>query len=105
MNYSVCKRPIRRHWKCLQFIAAVMLLSASMAQAKVGDSLAQLCKRFGAYTIVSEGIYEFNIGTSQMIVPCVVNNTSMEELYVFYRPLNSGEPPKEIVRSVLDSTS
>jgi hypothetical protein len=77
-----------------------------MAQAKVGDSLAQLCQRFGAYTIVSEGIYEFNVSSSQTIVSFVMNNTSVDELYIFYRPLNSdGEPPKEIVRFVLDSTS
>jgi hypothetical protein len=103
------KPPIRTRNTIIILLLLLVLSLATKAQAKIGETVPELIKRFGSNYTESNGIYEFILkdvrDVRRLIV--VVNGRSVTELYVFYAaPLNkNGEPPSDIVRGVLDKES
>lgn len=75
------------------------------AQAKLGETVPQLIKRFGnSYTAESDAIgktYKFRSERLSVDV-LVANGVSVSETYLLNHPLTrSGEPPNDIVQAVL----
>ncbi|PYK36545.1 MAG: hypothetical protein DME60_14605, partial [Verrucomicrobia bacterium] len=88
-------------------IAFVCLCFAASADAKLGETLPQVIKRFGrSYTIESDAAgkrYRFDSEKFRVDV-IVYNNVSVSETYFSDHPLAaSGEPPNDIVRGVLST--
>jgi S1-C subfamily serine protease len=90
----------------LKALASFLCLSLSIpAQAKLGETVPQLIKRFGkSYTIKSDTDGKnYSFRSEKLSVDVLVTNgVSVLETYFSDRPLNArGEPPNEIVRAVL----
>ncbi len=76
-------------------------------QAKLGEAVPQLIKRFGSgYTVQSDEIgktYRFRSEKLSVDV-LVANGSSVAETYFSDHPLTAGgEPPNDIVRAVLNA--
>src|SRR2546430_7816232 len=79
------------------------------AQAKLGETVPQLIKRFGtSYTIESDALgktYRFRSEKLSVDV-LLANGLSVAETYFSDHPLTaSGEPPNDIVRAVLKTNA
>jgi len=74
------------------------------AQAKVGETVPQLVKRFGTKYVVkpvnSGQLYGFQLNT-YYINAFVFKGVSVAEGYISDQPLVGGEPPNDIVRGIL----
>jgi hypothetical protein len=91
---------------------ALLLASASAAQAKLGDTLQEMRQRWGLEDYESGNVRLFNSkGDGRNIhgwgiLTVLVNNVSVYECYLSGTlPLDKGEPPAFVVRMMLDSTS
>src|SRR5262245_7885914 len=94
--------PRQRVWR----IALLSLVLAATAQAKLGETLPQLIKRFGAnYQLHGAGIYEFRPWTSGSVTAVLVDGRSAWEFYVSEYPRVNDEPPPNIVRGILTTQS
>jgi hypothetical protein len=85
---------------------ALLLAGAMAAQAKVGETLPQLIKRFGTnYQLHGAGIYEFRPWSSGSVTAILVDGRSAWEFYVSEYPRVNDEPPPNIVRGILTTQS
>jgi hypothetical protein len=94
----------------LRALIGVLFVCFSIpSQAKLGEAVPQLIKRFGkSYTIESDTIgktYRFRSEKLSVDV-LVANGLSVAETYFSDHPLTaSGEPPNDIVRAVLKTNA
>ena len=89
-------------------IALLTLLVAATAQAKLGETLPQLVKRFGQYEATPiTGLYIFRPWGDKKgyVVAILTDGYCVVESYVSGSPLVNGEPPTPIVRGILNTNS
>src|SRR5947208_9868075 len=90
-------------------IGLLCLYFSMQAQAKLGETVPQLIKRFGRnYTVQSEPSgkkYRFRSQENSVDV-LVANDISVVETYFSDHPLTAnGEPPHDIVRGILKTNA
>ncbi len=91
------------------FVAFLCMCFAAPVYAKLGETVAQLVKRFGkSYTVEDVELgktYKFRSENVSVDV-VVANGRSISETYFSDHPLTaSGEPPNDIVRAVLKTNA
>jgi hypothetical protein len=95
-------------------IFLLALLSAiSSAQARLGETVSQLVKRFGSnYECSGDGVctfwlkqYAVLVQLGELIQTPKHQQVSVFEVYISTTPLVQGEPPNDIVRGILNTNS
>lgn len=96
----------RRNYKTRSVIIAIIILSAlSGAQAKIGETLPQLIKRFGNKYQVEEqnnGDITYKFVGGYFMNAILRNGVCVTEIYFSDHALENGEPPTKYVRGVLN---
>jgi hypothetical protein len=89
-----------------RLVTLLIALTPLCAQAKIGETLPQLVKRFGMYISSSgDDAYTFKPWSAGAVVVSLVNGRSALESYLSASPLVKGEPPNDVVRGILNTTS
>jgi hypothetical protein len=90
-------------------IGFLCVCCSTTAQAKLGESVPQLVKRFGkSYTVESvRGAQRYKFRSANVSVDAIIaNGVAVAETYFSDHPLTaSGDPPNEIVQAVLKTNA